>query len=62
MRDGAPFCASDDFAVIDVEQDPMMLAVQCKECGAVGPRSLSDNPAHAVQSWNQRMGRLSVVR
>ena len=34
------------------------LAVRCRECDAIGPHSLSDDPAHAVFSWNQRMGRL----
>ena len=57
-----PFCASDDLEVIAVEQDPAMLAVCCKECGATGPVSLSDNPAYAIDSWNQRTGRLSLVK
>ena len=39
-----------------------MLAVCCGEGGAVGPLSLSDDPVYAVQTRNQRMGRLSVVK
>jgi Lar family restriction alleviation protein len=57
-----PHCASDDLAVIEIEDDPVAFAVRCSECGATGPVSLSDDPAHAVFAWNQRMGRLSVVK
>jgi hypothetical protein len=58
----SPFCASDDLDVIAVERDTAMLAVSCKDCGATGPLSLSDDPAHAIHMWNQRQGRLSVVK
>ena len=54
-------CASDDLEVFEVHAR-ITLAVRCKECGAQGPRSLSDDPAHAVFAWNQRFGRLSVVK
>jgi hypothetical protein len=47
---------------IVVDDHPRTLAARCKECGAVGPRSVSDDPAHAVTAWNQRQGRLSVVK
>jgi len=40
----------------------VMLAVSCKECGATGPLSLSDDPARAIHSWDQRMGRLNIVK
>ena len=57
-----PHCASDDLAVIEIEIDTVALAVRCNECGATGPVSLSDDPAHAIFAWNQRMGRLTVVK
>jgi len=60
--ESCPFCASDDLDVIAVDQDGAMLAVSCKECGATGPLSLSDDPAHAIHSWDQRMGRLNSVK
>jgi hypothetical protein len=56
-----PFCAHSDVAVVEVEPDAGALAVRCPECGATGPQSLSDDPAHAVFAWNQRMGRLTVA-
>jgi hypothetical protein len=34
-----------------------VFAVQCPECGATGPVSLSGDPSHAVSAWNQRQGR-----
>ena len=55
-----PHCASDDLGVVIIEQLP--LAVRCRECGATGPRSASDDPAHAIFAWNQRMGRLALVK
>jgi Lar family restriction alleviation protein len=57
-----PHCASSDVAVaaVEYEQRPAF-AVCCRECGAMGPPSHSDDPAHAVATWNRRMGRLSVV-
>ena len=57
-----PFCASDDLDVSEVEQGCRMLAVFCKECGAQGPLSLGNDPIHAIHSWNQRQGRLSIVK
>jgi hypothetical protein len=47
-----PFCAHGELAVIVLEVDPVVLAVRGPECGAVGPRSTSDGPAHAVFAWN----------
>lgn len=38
MRE-CPHCASYDVSVITIESDPIARAVQCKECGAIGPRS-----------------------
>ena len=38
------------------------LAVRCKECGASGPPSHTADPQHAVSAWNQRAGRLTVVK
>ena len=49
-----PFCASDDLAVTEVEQDCRMLAVLCNECGAQGPLSLGNDRTQAIHSWNQR--------
>ena len=60
-----PFCASDDLAVINVEQDSTMLTVSCKECGAQGPLSLSDDPVHAIQNVEPAHGpafRREVIR
>jgi Lar family restriction alleviation protein len=57
-----PFCASDDLDVTEVDQDCRMLAVFCNECGAQGPLSLCNDRAHAIHSWNQRPGRLSLVK
>ena len=54
-------CGCDDLQVIELERDPIVLAVRCSECGASGPRSLSSDSAHAVFAWNHRVGRLSVV-
>ena len=48
--------------VIAVEQDSTMLTVCCKECGAQDPLSLSEDPAHAIDSWNPRMGRRRFVK
>ena len=62
MEQSCPFCASDDLDAIAIDQDRAMLAVSCKECGATGPLSLSDDPAHAIHSWDQRMGRLNSVK
>ena len=59
-----PHCASSDLEVaqVEFEQRPA-LAVRCRECGAAGPPSHStDPPDHAVSAWNQRMGRLSLVK
>ena len=57
-----PFCASDWLEVVQIDDDPRAHAVRCNECGAMGPCSLSDDPAHAVFAWNQRMGRISLVK
>ena len=57
-----PFCAHGDVAVLVVERHPLAYAVRCTECSATGPRMMSDDPQHAVTVWNQRQGRLSVVR
>jgi len=57
-----PFCASDHLEVIDVEHEPILLAVQCKECAALGPHSTSPHAEHAIHAWNQRFGRLSLVK
>jgi len=59
-----PHCASSELELelIVVEHDPRTLAVHGKECGARGPLSLSADPAHAVFAWNQRTGRLTVVK
>lgn len=56
-----PFCAHGELGVIVVVEEPRILAVRCPECGAIGPESLSDDPAHAIAAWNQRLGRLAVV-
>jgi Lar family restriction alleviation protein len=61
LRD-CPFCADSKLDVIELEREPIMLAVRCKECGATGPRSESPHPEHAVHAWNQRFGRLSLVK
>ena len=55
-------CASGDVAVGVVEQQPITWAVRCSECSATGPDSVSDDPAHAIVAWNQRMGRLTVAK
>ena len=59
-----PFCAHDDLEVVTLEREPFVIigVVGCPECGAMGPRSTSDDPAHAVAAWNQRMGRLTVAK
>jgi len=57
-----PHCASDDVAVIVVEQQPTTWAVRCSQCSATGPHSVGDDPAHAVTAWKQRLGRLNVVK
>ena len=57
-----PFCAHDEAAVVVVEQQPMTWAVRCPECFATGPHSVSDSPVHAIVAWNQRQGRLTVVK
>ena len=57
-----PHCASDGLRVIEIESEPVALAVKCNECGATGPRSSSADPAQAIFAWNQRMGRMLVVR
>jgi transcription elongation factor Elf1 len=61
MRE-CPFCAHGELVVDTVEHDPAVLAVQCPECGATGPLSLSSDPAHAVFAWNQRIGRMTLVK
>jgi hypothetical protein len=38
------------------------VAVRCKECGAFGPPSHGEDPKHAIFGWNQRQGRLTVVK
>jgi len=43
-----PFCANSDLTVIVVDHDPPTLDVHCPECGAIGPRSVSDDPAHVL--------------
>ena len=40
----------------------MTWAVRCSECLAQGPHSVGEEPVHAVTMWNQRQGRLSVVK
>jgi len=58
-----PHCASDDVAAIVVEHQPMTTwAVRCSECLATGPRSTADDPVQAINAWNQRQGRLTVVK
>ena len=57
-----PFCTHDEAAVVVVEQQPMTWAVRCPECFATGPHSVSDNPVHAITAWNQRQGRISLVK
>jgi len=54
-----PHCASSDLEVVPVQfEGGPALAVCCKECGAFGPPShsddLSDDPEHAIAAWNQR--------
>jgi hypothetical protein len=56
-----PFCANSDVVVLE-QTSPRALAVQCRECGVTGPRCLSSDPAHAVFAWNQRMGRMSLIK
>jgi len=43
-----PFCANSDLTVIVVDHNPPTLDVHCPECGAIGPRSVSDDPAHVL--------------
>src|SRR6478609_9257112 len=50
MRE-CPFCAHAVLKVVAIEQDPQVFAVQCPECGATGPVSLSGDPTHAVYAW-----------
>jgi hypothetical protein len=58
-----PHCVSSDVDVVIVEYEQRpALAVRWRECGAIGPPSHSDDPKHAVHSWNLRVGRLSVVK
>jgi Lar family restriction alleviation protein len=58
-----PHCASSDVEVVGVQyEERPALAVHCKECGAIGPHSESPEPAHAIHAWNQRAGRLTVVK
>jgi hypothetical protein len=54
-------CAGDDL-VVELEHDPVVLAVKCNDCGAQGPRSGSPRAEHAVRAWNLRYGRLSLVK
>ena len=56
-----PFCAHSNLALVVVEQSPRTLAIQCPECGAVGPRSPSADAGHAVFAWNRRLGRTPLV-
>ena len=56
-----PHCASDNLEVVVVLQESRVLAVRCRECGARGPESLG-NETDAMFAWNQRMGRLTVVK
>jgi Lar family restriction alleviation protein len=55
-----PHCGSDDVDVV-VDRDPIAIAVRCNECSATGPHSLGD-PPNAIFAWNQRQGRLTVVK
>ena len=58
-----PHCASADLEVMGIEYvDRPAPAVHCKERGAFDPPSHADNPKHAVYAWNQRMGRMSLVK
>ena len=58
-----PHCASAVLEVVRVEFELRgALAVRCKECGASGRPSHTADPQHAVSAWNQRMGRLSLVK
>jgi uncharacterized Zn finger protein len=58
-----PHCASSDVEVVGVQyEERPALAVHCKECGAFGPPSQSTAPEHAIAVWNQRAGRLTVVK
>ena len=46
-----PFCASSNLDVIDVAHDEgSALAVHCKECGAMGPRSLGHDRRNAIHT------------
>ena len=56
-----PHCASSDLEVTLVSIEPRKLALRCKGCSARGHESL-DLEKDAVFAWNQRMGRLTVVR
>jgi hypothetical protein len=56
-----PFAGEDKLEVIVAQEAPRAYVVRCAECGAQGP---DDNakPEHAVFAWNQRLGRLSLVK
>lgn len=56
-----PFCAHGEVDVVSLGDEPAGFAVRCLECGAIGPRSRTADPIHAVHAWNQRQGRLSTV-
>ena len=51
-----PFCAGDCLEVVKLDGNAGALAVTCNDCGAMGPCSLSADPAHAIFHWNQRAG------
>jgi transcription elongation factor Elf1 len=61
-----PFCNSHDVAVLVVQRHPTVYAVRCSDCFATGPHSVNDDPLHAVNAWNervgQRVGRLTIVK
>ena len=62
IKDERGRIGTDDLAAIDIENDTVALAVRCNECGATGPVSLSDDPAHSTFAWNRRMARPTVVK
>jgi uncharacterized Zn finger protein len=58
-----PRCASSDVEVVPVEYERRpAFGVRCNECGAFGPPSHSLDPQHAIAAWNQRQGRVTVVK
>ena len=56
-----PHCASSRLEITSVEYaHPPALAVQCTDCGALGPPSHDVDARQAILAWNQGRGRSSV--